>query len=163
MFHSVCTSCGTTWAVSPTNLSALLDWLAPRSANGTVIKTVGEVMGAGSGPDTTPPSSSIACNGGACGSWYTGPVTVSLSASDFGSGVAGIRYATDGSDPAVTGTTYTGPFPLSSTSTVRWYATDLAGNVEPARSKTVGIDTVDPTVSWLTPADGASVPRGTSR
>lgn len=160
MFHSVCTNCGTTLAVSPTNLSALLDWLGPRSANGTVIKTVGEVMGAGSGPDTTPPASSMTCNGGACASWYSNPVTVSLSASDFGSGVAGIRYTTDGSDPAVTGTQYTGPFPLSRTSTVRWYATDVAGNVEAARSKTVGIDTVDPGVSWLTPADGATLPRG---
>jgi peptidoglycan/xylan/chitin deacetylase (PgdA/CDA1 family) len=160
MFHSVCTNCGTTLAVSPTNLSALLDWLAPRSANGTVVKTVGEVMGAGSGPDTTPPTSSIACNGSACGSWYSGPVTVSLSASDFGSGVAGIRYTTDGSDPSLTGTDYTGPFPLSSTSTVRWYATDVAGNAEAARSKTVGIDTVAPDVSWLTPADGATLARG---
>ena len=67
MFDSVCTNCGTTWATSPENLSALLDWLGPRSANGTVVKTVGEVMGEGSGTDTTAPTSSMACHGSACG------------------------------------------------------------------------------------------------
>src|SRR5215208_895887 len=67
MFHSVCSSCGTTYAISPANLTALLDWLGARAGNGTVVQTVGEVMGAGSGPDTTAPTSSIACNSGPCG------------------------------------------------------------------------------------------------
>src|SRR5205823_2647532 len=46
--------------------------------------------------DTTPPVSTISCNGGACASWYTSAVSVTLSAMDEagGSGVASIRYTT---------------------------------------------------------------------
>jgi peptidoglycan/xylan/chitin deacetylase (PgdA/CDA1 family) len=162
MFHSVCSNCGTTLATSEANLKALLDWLQPRSANGTTVRTVGEVTGADSGPDTTPPTSSMACNGGSCSAgWYTSsPVQVSLSASDFSSGVADIRYTTDGSDPTTNGTTYTAPFTVSGTSTVRWYATDKAGNSEAPRSTTVRLDTLAPTVSLTAPAAGATLARG---
>jgi hypothetical protein len=31
--------------MSPSIFTAFLDWLGPRSANGTVVRTVGEVMG----------------------------------------------------------------------------------------------------------------------
>ena len=48
-------------------------------------------------PDTEPPTSSIACNLSTCsGGWYAAPVSVTLSAADGGSGVAAIRYTTDG-------------------------------------------------------------------
>src|SRR6266568_2483818 len=67
-------------------------------------------------PDTTPPTSTIMCDGvsdgGGCASgWYGRSVLVTLTASDNagGSGVASIRYTTDGSDPTKTnGTDYTG-------------------------------------------------------
>ena len=79
-------------------------------------------------PDTTPPSLAIACNGAACAtSPYAGPVTVTLTASDAGSGVREIRYTTNGSDPT-NGTLYTGPFTVSSSATVRSTAVDNANN-----------------------------------
>ena len=54
-----------------------------------------------SNADTTPPTSTIACNGAACAGPYSAAVTVTLSATDDpgGSGVAGIYYTTDGTDP----------------------------------------------------------------
>jgi hypothetical protein len=160
MFHSVCSSCGTTLAITPANLTALLDWLAPRAANGTVVQTVGEVMGAGSGPDTTPPTSTITCNAGSCGGWFTTtPVRVTLSANDFGSGVAGIRYTTDGSDPVSAGLLYGGPFDVAG-GTVQWYATDNAGNAEAPHAQAVRVDTAAPDVALLAPANGAMLPRG---
>src|SRR5450759_2849924 len=60
--------------------------------------------------DTTPPTSTIACNGTACSSgFYNAAVSATLSATDNsgGSGVASIRYTTDGSDPSTfNGNTY---------------------------------------------------------
>jgi hypothetical protein len=92
--------------------------------------------------------SSIACNGSACSSgWYNGGVSVSLSALDGGSGVAAIRYTTDGSDPTVSSTLYTGPFSVPATATVKYRAWDNAGNVEPTNSQLIQIDTAPPASS----------------
>ncbi len=101
-----------------------------------------------SGPttDSTPPVTSIACNGGSCGSSFTGPVSVTLSATDNsgGSGVAGSYYTTDGSDPALNGITYTAPFTLNASATVKFYSTDKTGNKETPKSETITITTAPP-------------------
>jgi peptidoglycan/xylan/chitin deacetylase (PgdA/CDA1 family) len=44
VMHNVCDACGT-YAVSPTTLAGFLDWLAPRAAAGTSVKTVRDVIG----------------------------------------------------------------------------------------------------------------------
>ena len=81
--------------------------------------------------DSTAPTSSITCNGAACSSGlYAGSVSVALSASDGGgSGVAQLRYTTDGSDPTTSSASYTGPFSVSQTTTVKYRAWDNAGNL----------------------------------
>src|SRR5450756_1289487 len=74
-------------------------------------------------PDTTAPTSTISCNNsgieGGCGNgFYSEPVTIQLTAIDNpdGSGVATIRYTTDGSDPSLTnGTVYAGSFDTTTT------------------------------------------------
>jgi hypothetical protein len=105
-------------------------------------------------PDTTPPTSTIACNSSACqSSAYSAAVTVSISATDNagGSGVSQIRYTTDGSAPtATTGTVYTGTFSVASTITVKYLAFDNAGNVEAVNSQLITVtvansDTTAPT------------------
>jgi peptidoglycan/xylan/chitin deacetylase (PgdA/CDA1 family) len=46
VFHGICdNSCTGTNSLSPWIFMAFLDWLAPRSANGTVVRTIGQVMG----------------------------------------------------------------------------------------------------------------------
>jgi peptidoglycan/xylan/chitin deacetylase (PgdA/CDA1 family) len=114
--------------------------------------------------DTTPPTTAIGCNGpsaeGGCGSgWYSGPVDVTLSATDTGgSGLKEIRYTTDGSDPtAVSGTVYSGPFSVTSTTRVKYRAFDNAGNAEAVNSQLIQIDPTAPTVSLTAPTDGATV------
>ena len=102
------------------------------------------------GGDTTPPTSAIACNGGQCSGWFGNAVSVSLSATDNsgGSGVASIVYTTDGSDPSLTnGSVYTGPFSLSTTTTVRYRAYDNAGNAEAINTQLIQVDTVAPSSS----------------
>jgi hypothetical protein len=108
--------------------------------------------------DTISPTSSISCNGGACPSgWYSSGVSVTLSATDDASGVAAIRYTTDGSDPTTSSTLYTGPIAVSATSTVKYRAWDNAGNVEPTKSQLIRIDTTAPTVAIISPAAGTTV------
>jgi peptidoglycan/xylan/chitin deacetylase (PgdA/CDA1 family) len=70
VFHGICDNrCTDTNSLSPSIFTALLDWLQPRSANGTVVRTVDQVMNGTSpppGPDTTPPATAITCNSAAC-------------------------------------------------------------------------------------------------
>jgi len=159
VFHHICDGCDS-YSISQSNLQAFLDWLQPRSANGTVVKTMQQVIGgplqpAPSVADQTPPTSSIACNGAACSSsWYTAPVSVSLSSLDSGTGVAVIRYTTDGSDPTAVSPIYTGPFTVSATTTVKYRAWDNAGNIETTQSQLISIDAVAP-VSSITCNGGA--------
>ena len=102
--------------------------------------------------DGTAPASSIACDGAACaGGWYTSTVSVSLSASDGGSGLQEIRYTTDGTDPSpINGTVYSAPFDVSVTTSVKFRAYDLLGNEETVGSQLVRVDTSAPAAPALT-------------
>jgi hypothetical protein len=87
--------------------------------------------------------------------WNRGDVTVTLSASDDTSGVAKRYYAIDGGAQQ----TYSAPFTVSGDAvhTVKFWSEDLAGNVEPASSKTLKIDTTSPASSLAaSPAPNAA-------
>jgi peptidoglycan/xylan/chitin deacetylase (PgdA/CDA1 family) len=95
--------------------------------------------------DTTPPTTTISCNGAACGSTgYTAPVTVTLTATDNpgGYGVDKTYYTTDGSTPTTSSTVYTGPFTVRQNSTVQFFSTDLAGNAEQPKSQAINFTVV---------------------
>jgi peptidoglycan/xylan/chitin deacetylase (PgdA/CDA1 family) len=169
VFHGICdNSCTSSNSLSPSIFTAFLDWLAPRSANGTVVRTVGQVMGGSAappGPDTTPPTTTVACNGTSCSSgWYrNSPVSVSLSATDAGgSGLDKTFYTLDGTDPAASPSAiaYAGPFTVAETRTVRFFSKDLAGNKEQTRSQLIQVDAMAPTVRITMPSDGSSYSRG---
>jgi len=150
VFHQICAGCDP-YSTTQATLTAFLDWLQPRSASGTVVKTMAQVIGGAVQPvDTTAPTSAIKCDGASCtGGWYRPTMQVSLSATDNagGSGVAAIRYTTDGSTPTTTSTVYSAPFSLPSTKTVKFAAWDNAGNAETAKSQVVQIDAVAPTAT----------------
>jgi hypothetical protein len=114
--------------------------------------------------DTTAPTATIACNASACSTgWYkTTPVTVTLTATDNtgGSGVAKTYYTTDGTTPTTASTVYTGPLTVASTSTVKYFSTDVAGNSEAVKSQLIQIDAAAPTVSLTQPANGESFAQG---
>ena len=89
-------------------------------------------------PDTTPPVTSIACNGAACSGGIAGPASVSLLATDGGgSGVAATRYTTDGSDPTASSPLYTYPFSVFVTTTVKFRSWDNSNNVEATKTQTI--------------------------
>ncbi len=110
-------------------------------------------------PDASLPTSSLQCDAGACATWYENPVSVTLSASDTGSGLNEIRYTTDGSDPtATTGTVYSGAFIVSVTTEIRFRAFDRVGNAESVNSQVVQFDTTGPTGPALTVAESPADP-----
>jgi hypothetical protein len=116
--------------------------------------------------DTTAPTTTISCDSATCLSgWYTkATVTVRLSATDAGSGVRVTSYTTDGTNPntSATAATYTAPFAVTQTTTVKFASTDNAGNKETVRSKQIRIDAAAPTVTITAPSSGKSFARGTS-
>jgi hypothetical protein len=128
--------------ITPSDFDDLLDWLEDRELMGTHVKSVAEVID----PDTVPPVSQISCDGASCANLYYHPVSVTLSATDPGSsGLKGVRYTTDGSDPTASSPLYTGPIPVNSTTTIKFRAEDHSGNVEaPVKSQTVSVDTTPP-------------------
>jgi peptidoglycan/xylan/chitin deacetylase (PgdA/CDA1 family) len=110
--------------------------------------------------DTTPPTTTIRCAGSPCSAsaWYMSGVSVSLTATDAGSGVAAIRYTTDGSTPTSThGTVYSAPIALTATTTINYRAFDNAGNAESVKSMLVQIDPTPPTVALTAPSAGATL------
>jgi len=119
--------------------------------------------------DTTAPVTTIACDGSPCrsgtSSWYAkSSVTVALSATNSGgSGVSATRYTTDGTDPnaSASAVTYSAPFTVSRTTTVRFASTDASRNVETPQSQLIQLDAAAPTVAIASPTNGANVPRGT--
>lgn len=112
--------------------------------------------------DTTAPVSAISCQSTTCLSgWYRADVTIALSASDAGSGVSKTTYTTDGSNPksSATAAVYSQPFTASSTTTVKYFSVDKAGNVEATKSRLVRVDSAAPTVTITAPAEGSSFAR----
>jgi regulation of enolase protein 1 (concanavalin A-like superfamily) len=85
--------------------------------------------------------------------WYTGPVTVTLAATDDGSGVDRTEYTVDGG----AWTAYTAPFAVSGDKahTVRYRSADKAGNVETAKTLAVKVDATAPltTAQFAPPND----------
>jgi hypothetical protein len=75
-------------------------------------------------------------------------VEVSLSANDgaLGSGVSEIKYTTDGSEPTTSGTAqvYAAAFDVTSNTTVKYFASDAAGNSSTVQTQEVKIDTIAP-------------------
>ena len=95
--------------------------------------------------DTTPPTTTISCNGATCQSGaYDAPVTVTLTATDNpgGFGVDKTYYTTDGSTPTTSSTVYTGPFTIHGPTTVEFFSTDLAGNAEQVNTQQIQVQTV---------------------
>jgi hypothetical protein len=105
------------------------------------------------GSDVTPPTTAASLAPAAVNGWYRNP-TVTLTASDAGSGVDRSDYRLDGG----AWTTYAAPFPVTGDGehTLDYRSTDVAGNAETAQSLTFAVDATAPTITIATPAEGGS-------
>ncbi len=114
------------------------------------------------GPDLSAPTTSAAANPPAnANGWNNADVTVSLAATDEvnGSGVKQIAFATTGAQVGAGSVNADGAsltISVEGTTTVTYYATDNAGNVETAKTLVVQLDKSPPSLSGM-PADGCNV------
>jgi hypothetical protein len=101
--------------------------------------------------DNTPPTIStfLTPASNAAGWNQSAPVQVDRTASDgTGSGLAYVKYTDDGSDPKTdpngTARFVTAPVSVSTTTTLKYYQADLAGNLSPVLTRLVKIDAAPP-------------------
>jgi peptidoglycan/xylan/chitin deacetylase (PgdA/CDA1 family) len=160
MFHDICDGCADA-SVSAADLDAFLAWLKARAPQGTIVKTMHDVID-GPAPDTIAPTTSATCNGTTCATtWYRQPVSVALAATDAGgSGVAATRYTTDGTTPTSSSLAYTAPLVLSQQTTLKYRSWDAAGNAEATKTVALKIDTAAPAVTITSPANGVTIRAG---
>lgn len=112
-------------------------------------------------PDTTAPTTAASTSPAANGAgWSNTNVNVNLTADDNpgGGGVASVKYSATGAGPfgAVTVSGGNASFTISAEgqTTISYFATDVAGNVETIKTVTVRIDKTAPTISVTSPTGG---------
>ena len=105
--------------------------------------------------DMSAPTTTVSAPGGN----YPANQSVTLSCSDgLGSGCALIRYTINDSDPLVSGLTYTTRVLISGpTTTLKYFAVDLAGNAEAVQTQVYVIDANMPQITNVAPATGSFV------
>jgi len=123
---------------------AVIEYIYDQAGNRTEIRTPSS--------DTTPPTTTATPAGGA----YNTAQTVTLTCDD-GNGVGcdnnEIYYSTDGNDPT---TIYTSPINISVTTTLKFFAKDLASNSESVKTQVYTIETTPPTGTISINAGAAS-------
>ncbi|APU16158.1 ThuA domain-containing protein [Actinoalloteichus fjordicus] len=102
--------------------------------------------------DTTAPTTEVVLPESGGQGWHDGEVTVELTASDEGSGVARTEWSLDGGD----WTAYTEPVTVTGEGphSVLYRTVDVAGNVEDEKAATILIDPTAPTLLVAGVADG---------
>jgi peptidoglycan/xylan/chitin deacetylase (PgdA/CDA1 family) len=150
--YSTCTA-SSGW-IDLGDLNTFLSWVqsAGQSGGAPAGTAFSTMQGTAISADTVAPTTTISCNGSPCASTtYTGTVTVTLAPTDLGSGTASTHYTTDGTTPTQSSPTYTGAFPLTSTTTVQYRSWDNAGNAEATKSQAIQIqeqpDSTPPTTT----------------
>jgi len=161
VFHGLCTTtCSGASTTKVSTLKAFLDWL---QARGTPVQRVGDVVGGTAPAPNAAPTTTATCDGAPCPSgWRRTATTVALAATDP-EGRPWLTYLTDdGSDPrtSVARWQYQAPYPVTRTTTLRFYSRDQDYRGERPRTLTVLIDGARP-AAWLTaPAPYARLHRG---
>ena len=79
------------------------------------------------------------------GGLYNANQSVALSCNDVGAGCDKIYYTTNGTTPTTSSSVYSSPISVSATTTLKYFARDLAGNNEMVKSETYTIDKTLPT------------------
>jgi len=166
----VSTNGGTTWVAATGTTAWSYNWTLPADGSYTIksratdVATNVETPGAGVSVtvDKTAPTSTITAP--ANSSTLTGKAcTIAGTASDNLTGVIKVQVSTDGGTTwvAATGTTswsYTWNLPVNGSYTIKFRATDAAGNVEnPGAGRTVVVNNPLPSATITAPADNTNI------
>jgi hypothetical protein len=100
--------------------------------------------------DTTPPTVSISPAAGN----FTSSFLVTLAMNEAGS----IYFTTNGSEPTSASTKYSSPFSVNSSTTVKYFAVDAAGNASASKS---AVYTITPSADTTSPVTSVSPAAGT--
>ena len=95
----------------------------------------------------------------AASGWFTAATTVTIVATDAGSGVRGLSYRLNGGPIETAGSAASFDLPDGVTS-VEYWAVDLQGNESVPATRVFAVDRVAPRIFVTTPADGAQLPVG---
>ncbi len=118
--------------------------------NGTTTNSSTPVKITGLKLDVTPPTVWASPAGGL----YKSSQQVTLSASE----PASIYYTADGTTPTASSMLYIGiPINILATTNLKYMAIDQAGNQSQVYSQTYTIDTISPTISFITPSNEATI------
>lgn len=137
-------------------------WCSPSIGADGTIYVGGRYAIGDAGSDATSPITSVAL-GGTPGNvdWYVTGVTVTLTATDTGSGVKEIHYAIDGgAETTVAGSSTSIAVSTDGTHTVTYYAKDNAGNIESSNSITFKLDKTPPVITITGIENGATYALG---
>ena len=105
--------------------------------------------------DTVPPVTTASPAGG----MYGAGQSVSLTCNDSGgSDCDKIYYSTDGSTPTKSSSVYSSPINIAPTKTLKFFATDLAGNQEAVKTETYTISPLAITISSPLPSGKVTTP-----
>lgn len=85
---------------------------------------------------------------------YTSAQTVTLACSDAGSGCEKTFYSLTGT-PTVNSEVYTAPLTIRTSTTIRFFSRDQAGNLEPVKSVIYTITDATPPTTGISPAAGS--------
>jgi peptidoglycan/xylan/chitin deacetylase (PgdA/CDA1 family) len=149
--YTTCTSAAG-W-VELGDLNTFLTWVQNAGQSGAAPAGASfQTMGAtAKSVDTLAPATTIACNGSPCQTTtYQGTVSVTLSATDLGSGLASTHYTTDGSTPTLSSPAYTGSVSMTSSATFQYRSWDNAGNAEAVHSQALTVQEATDTTPPVT-------------
>ncbi len=88
--------------------------------------------------------------------WYTDDVSISLFATDCGSGVKGLHYFLGGSEVIIPGATAAVNITDEGVHTLSFFSEDIDENVEPETEVIVRIDKTSPIITLTTPPDSGA-------
>ena len=100
--------------------------------------------------DTIPPTASANPSGGTYNANTIKPIVLSMDEPGK------IYYTTNGNNPTTSSKQYTGPIPLSSNTTVKYLAVDMANNYSPIYTEIYNIDIIPPHVTSSDPSNYAN-------
>jgi flagellar hook assembly protein FlgD len=145
---------GSAWSDSENYATSRVWYLASGDGTKRVFASYQDTAGNWSVPvsaditlDTIPPVVSASPAGGI----FNTPQSVKLTASEN----SVIRFTTDGSTPAANSAVYHFPIPITASTTLHYMAVDTAGNPSDVKTESYIIDTIPPTLTVSTLANGA--------